>query len=305
MNFVSPLLSIVIPAYDVAPYVREAVDSALAQTHPHVEVVVVDDGSTDSTGSILESYGDRIVLIQQQNRGLAGARNTGIAHATGSYLGWLDADDIWYPQRAQLAIDYLESHPGVAAVTTDAYILDGSTITDRQYYRDFLKRGFPAPQDQLSTMIDHNFMFVGTIVRASVMRRYGGFDETLRRSEDYDLWMRLLLGGQRFGLIDEPLASYRVRPDSLSASKQAQWEAHLDVVSKHIAAIRRAGLVAPATVSWALARRAGVLGKSRNAASFYRDTLSGTDARRVRQRAKIALLYLQQLCGGVIGERNL
>ncbi len=291
-----PLLSIIIPAYNVAAYVREAVDSALAQTYPNVEVVVVDDGSTDDTSAILDSYGDRIVLIRQRNRGLAGARNSGIAAARGDLLGWLDADDVWFPTRAQEAVDYLVARPDIAAVTTDALLIDGETYSNRRYYGDYFKGAFPDPSAQLAAMVEHNFMFVGAVVRTRLLRKYGGFDEALRRSEDYDLWIRLLLGGERFGRIDVPLAAYRLRSDSLSANAEAQWEAHLSVIDKHVRAIRSANVRPPATVSYDLAKIAAATGESGLAASLYFDCLRSTSWQRIRDRLRIALLAAGQLC---------
>ena len=93
----APLVSVVIPAYNCARFIREALDSALAQDYPGVEVIVVDDGSTDETGAILASYGAQIRLISQRNRGCAAARNAGVAHARGKYIAFLDGDDAWWP----------------------------------------------------------------------------------------------------------------------------------------------------------------------------------------------------------------
>lgn len=283
-----PKLSIVIPAYNVAPYVRAAVDSALEQNYGAVEIVVVDDGSTDETSDILDSYGDRIVLVRQANRGLAGARNAGIAHATGELLGWLDADDLWLPSRSQQCVDLLNARPELAAVTTDAFILEGDTPTERHYYGDLYRYAFPTPDEQLAVIVERNFMFVGAVVRADVVRRHGGFTESLRRSEDYDLWMRLLLAGERFGWVPEPLAQYRVRPDSLSANAEAQWDAHLTVVERNGSGLRSAGVRPPAGVSYDIARRCARRHASSEAAIWYREAMRATPTSSVIKRAKLA-----------------
>ena len=299
-----PKLSIVIPAYNVAPYVRAAIDSALEQTYRSVEVVVVDDGSTDETSEILDSYGDRIVLVRQANRGFAGARNTGIAHASGELLGWLDADDIWLPTRSQQCVDLLNAHPELAAVTTDAFILEGDTPTERRYYGDLYRHGFPTSDQQLPTIVERNFMFVGAVARAALVRDVGSFTESLRRSEDYDLWMRLLLAGERFGLIPEPLAQYRVRPDSLSANAHAQWDAHLTVVERNGAGIRAAGLRPPAGVSYDVARRCAARHASRESAVWYREAMRATPPSSVMSRAKLAGQSLRQLCHAAVRGRQ-
>src|SRR5437660_1682693 len=111
--------SVIIPAYNVERYVAEALDSAIGQTYPNVEVVVVDDGSTDGTRRVLESYTDRAVILNQPNRGAAAARNTALAASTGGFLAFLDADDRWAPERVARCIELLERMPA-DAVTTDA-----------------------------------------------------------------------------------------------------------------------------------------------------------------------------------------
>lgn len=269
-----PRLSILVPAYNVESYVREALDSALAQIGTSVEIVVVDDGATDGTPAIVDEYAaahpDRIVLVRQANRGLAGARNTALARATGDYVGLLDADDLWEPERSARCVEYLDAHPDAAAVTTDAWLLHDRTPTDLRYYGDHFRGGFPAPEAQLAEIAEHNFVFVGAVVRRSVLARIGGFDERLRRAEDYDLWCRLLLSGGRFGYLDEPLARYRLRADSLSANADAQWEAHLSVVTKHFDALLAAGVRPDATTCDALARRFSAGGDRRRAAAAFR-----------------------------------
>ncbi len=233
MHGVDERVSVLIPAYNVERWIAAAIDSALAQDHPAIEVVVVDDGSTDGTAAIVESYADRVVFVRQANRGLAGARNTALRHASGSIIGLLDADDVWAPTRTSRAISLLRADPGLGVVTTDAWLIEGDRPTDRRFYGDWHGVEF-ALGDQLGAIANHNFVFVGAYIRRELFERHGTFDENLRRAEDYDLWVRFLLGGERFGIVDEPLAGYRVRPDSLSADPRVQREAHLTVLAKHL-----------------------------------------------------------------------
>src|SRR5437773_3781756 len=109
-------VSVVIPTYNYARYLPEAIDSALAQTHAPLEVIVVDDGSTDDTPRVLAVYGDRIRVIRQANRGPGAARNTGIAAARGEYVGFLDADDVWLPRKLELQMARFEADQGLGLV---------------------------------------------------------------------------------------------------------------------------------------------------------------------------------------------
>ena len=119
-----PLVSVIIPAYNHAPYIRQCVDSALAQTYPAVEVVVVDDGSTDGTYELLQTYGERITLIRQANRGTQAARNTAIAASTGEYLALLDSDDAWLPHKLAQQMQLFAEHPDTALVYSLANAID-------------------------------------------------------------------------------------------------------------------------------------------------------------------------------------
>jgi glycosyltransferase involved in cell wall biosynthesis len=117
----APLVSVVIPTYNYARFVSEAVDSVLAQTYPSLEVVVVDDGSTDDTREVLARYGDRIRYIYQPNAGLPAARNTGIKAARGEFIGLLDSDDVFHPRKFELQMRYMLAHPEVGMLATDNF----------------------------------------------------------------------------------------------------------------------------------------------------------------------------------------
>src|SRR5437016_1233967 len=110
------LVSAVIPAYNYARFVCRAVDSVLAQTYPHLECIVVDDGSTDNTLEVLAPYGDHIRVITQKNAGLSAARNTGVRNAGGEYVGFLDADDWWQPQKIAKQVALAEKRPELGAI---------------------------------------------------------------------------------------------------------------------------------------------------------------------------------------------
>jgi glycosyltransferase involved in cell wall biosynthesis len=214
--------SVLVPAYNVEAYVGQAVESALSQTYLATQVIVVNDGSTDRTAEVLAPYLDRIVYVEQPNTGLAGARNRALREATGDYVALLDADDLWFPTRLEHMISYLEEHPEVGFVTSDAYLMhEDEPSTTRYYdYYDFLLQGDPfTTGDQLYWILFHNFVMGMTVVRRELFERHGNFEESLGTSEDWDLWIRFIQGGERAGLVLEPCCYYRIRSDSLSQDR--------------------------------------------------------------------------------------
>jgi hypothetical protein len=164
-------------------------------------------------------------------------------------------------------VEYLIEHPSVGWATSDAWLIEDGR-TDRRYYGDWSSAAF-ASEGQLDAIAVENFVFVGAVVRRQLFEWYGEFDEQLRRSEDYDLWIRFLLGGERVGLIPEPLAGYRVRSDSLSADTERQRAAHLAVLAKHLPALWGRGARGRPGDAYDIARELERAGQRRRAASFY------------------------------------
>lgn len=265
-----PTCSVLIPAYNVENYVAEAIESALSQTYPAVEVVVVNDGSTDSTAEVIGRYRDRIVYVDQGNKGLAGARNAALSVASGSLIGLLDADDAWLPHRAARCAGLLVDRPKVGFVTTDAWLLEDDKPTSRRFYGDLIANDFPE-HNQLARMMRSNMFFVSVVARRELYDRHGGFDESVRRSgaEDYDLWLRFLAGGETAACIREPLAYYRLRGNSLSADKPAQADAHRDVLEKHLPWLAPLAGSGFAYAAWELALRCADRGDARAASRFF------------------------------------
>ena len=203
--------SIIIPAYNAARYVRAAVDSALAQTHPDIEIIVVDDGSTDDTRRILDPYAAarKIEYLQQENKGLSGARNAGIRRAKGEYIALLDADDIFMPDKMEKQIAHLERDLSCDVSYCDLYHFwdeepEKSLKLDYKYYSgeevlpNILRRSFIAPS--------------ATLFRRRVFDRFGYFDEEIRQfAEDLEFWLRLTLGGAKICFLPEILVRLRLR----------------------------------------------------------------------------------------------
>jgi glycosyltransferase involved in cell wall biosynthesis len=220
-------VSIVIPAYNAAAFVRDAVDSALAQTHLDTEVIVVDDGSRDETPAILAAYGDRIRVHRQKNAGVAAARNTGARLVTGDWVAFLDADDVWQPRKIEAQLNAVG---------------DAAWVYSNRF--NFGARGpVPEVQSDITLMTDGD-VFVPLLLRgnfitaSSVMMRtrlvtqLGGFAHGIDGCEDWDLWVRAASEGHEVRYVAEPLVGYRFTATSLSANHRRMWPARRAVVAR-------------------------------------------------------------------------
>jgi glycosyltransferase involved in cell wall biosynthesis len=228
-----PRVSAVIPAYNCARFLPQAIDSALAQEGDALEVVVVDDGSSDATPDVLASYSGRIVALRQPNRGPSAARNAGITASAGEMVAFLDADDTWERGKTRAQLAYLERHPACGLVFCDAYLMDEGGRRLRPLLGPHAREvptGSCLPQ-----LFQANFVLIpGVMVRRSVLERAGGFDETLRNAEDYDLWLRIAEIAE-IGLVPEPLASWRKREGQASGGRDAMLRGEVRVLEKAIA----------------------------------------------------------------------
>ncbi len=193
----APFVSVVMPAYNSAAYIEEALDSVFAQTFRDFEVVVVNDASTDGTSAILERYrrqGRIRVVRHQRNRGLAAARNSGIRAARGTYVSFLDSDDIWRPEKLEFHMSILRKDPEIVLLSNDGMV-----------FRDGDRVQFPPlPEQPRLRPVSWMRLLMGScplsassaIVRRDALEEVGLFDDSLRAAEDRDLWMRLT---RRFG----------------------------------------------------------------------------------------------------------
>jgi len=210
----TPLLSIVIPAFNVERFVSDAVSSALAQTVADVEVIVVDDGSTDGTVRVLSGFGDpRLRVIRQPNRGVSAARNAGIAAARAPYVGFIDGDDAWEPNKAERHLALMESDPSIGISFSHSLWMDaGGRLDGRVLFT-------PLERPVLRDMLVRNVLGNGSspVVRADCLAAAGPFDEDLPTCEDWEMWVRVLRDtGMTARLVPEALTRYRVNPDSLT-----------------------------------------------------------------------------------------
>lgn len=208
-------ISVVIPAFQAAGTVAQAIRSALQQVPPPGEVIVVDDGSTDGTAAVLQSFGTAITVITQENRGEAAARNAGLAAARHDRVAYLDADDWFLPGRLAAVAALLERDPGLDVVTTDAFLVAQGEIVGRAYGPQWEF----ADRDQRAVILQRNFVFGHVVVRAAALRAVGGFEESISRTTDWAAWIKVILAGGRVGLVPRPLSTYRLHSASLSADR--------------------------------------------------------------------------------------
>jgi glycosyltransferase involved in cell wall biosynthesis len=209
----APLVSVIMPAYNVAWCVGRAVDSVRAQAFRARELIVVNDGSTDGTRALLQSYGGAITVIDQENRGMSAARNAGIRKARGTYVAFLDADDWWLPEKLSRQVELMQSRPEIGFCSTAARVEDG----DGRLLN--IWRCPNGSTEILATLFARNAAIAGgssaVMVRKELLDRVGLFDESLRGFEDPDLWMRLA-AVSGYACIDETLAVILRREKSVS-----------------------------------------------------------------------------------------
>ena len=225
-------VSVIIPAYNTAAFIAETLDSVFAQTYRDFEVIVINDGSPDTPEMerVLQPYLDRITYIRQQNAGLAAARNAGIRSACGEYQAFLDSDDAWDAEFLGLQVPLIESQPGVDLVYADLRMIGEGPRAGKTFMEDCPSRG-PATFESLLCEVCQA-PASGTLARRRAVIEAGLFDHNLRRSEDYDLWLRLTWRGGKVLYRRLVLGTHRLRSTSLSADAKAMAISALRVLTK-------------------------------------------------------------------------
>ncbi len=197
MSFKTPLVSVILPAYNVRAHIADAIESVVAQEWPSLEIIVVDDGSSDDTAEFVEQSFPDVRLFRKANGGAASARNLGMREARGDYIAFLDADDVWLPGKLALQIDYMRAHDDVRLLcggfsfwhpNETGVFPDPSTLSDGVSHAlvDTDRSGWNYHKLLLS-----NFVWTSTVViHRSLIDEIGFFDEALRLGQDYDYWLR-------------------------------------------------------------------------------------------------------------------
>jgi glycosyltransferase involved in cell wall biosynthesis len=223
----APSFAIVITAYEAAATIGAAVDSALAQTRPAEEVIVVDDGSRDDLAVALAPYGDRVSLVRRENGGGAAARNTGADAAQSEFMAILDADDAYEPRRLEAIAALATERPELDLIATDA-----SFVVDGVKKGTFLKHN-PFPRGgQRQAIFERCFPTGWPAVRISALREAGGFDPEMRIAYDWDCWLRMILAGSAAGMVEEPLYDYVLHGSSLASNRLASLRERVTLLEK-------------------------------------------------------------------------
>ncbi len=296
MSKSNALVSVVIPAYNAEETICAAVESALAQSYPEVEVVVVDDGSTDGTAEVLSSFGSRILLKRQDNQERAAARNTGTALASGEWINFLDADDELLPDKLAVQMG-LAAHEETAAIWyAQVQARDGSGRA-----KGVLGKGSAGVHDVFRRLVLENIVPIqSALVRRSCLQAVGGFRKELTHLEDWDLWLRLA-ARYPFGFQSTIVANYLQSSTRELAGKAARFSLY-ETTSKIIkeALVEKLSLEDPlakramAKAYFSEARFALLSGESRTAARRYCSSASsdlGTFAKCHVDSLSLALKY--------------
>jgi glycosyltransferase involved in cell wall biosynthesis len=227
----SPLVSVIVPAYDVAQFIGEALNSALAQSFTDYEVIVINDGSPDTAEleRTLVPYMPRIVYIKQENRGVSAARNAGISAARGSLIAFLDGDDVWLPHYLEVQVKRIQADLSIDVLYPNVLMFGDSSPEGGEEFMTLCPSRGEVTFERL--LLQECNVSNCSIARKEMIVRAGMFDESLRSVEDFDLWLRVTKIGGRIAYHRDVLARYRRRQGSLTADPI--W------LSEHILAVLR------------------------------------------------------------------
>jgi glycosyltransferase involved in cell wall biosynthesis len=300
-----PKVSVIIPIYNVATVVAETLKSVLAQTYTDFEVLIIDDGSTDDSVAICQEFQDeRFRMIHQQNRGLAGARNTGIRHAQGDYLAFLDSDDLWLPEKLERHVQHLETAPEVGVSFSRSHFIDAEGQPLGIYQMPKLTDITPGYLFCRNPISNGSCVVIRKAVLAEIRFQdnlYGVvedfyFDDSFRQSEDIECWLRIALQTSwKIEGIPEALTLYRVNMGGLSANTLNQYVAWERILVKtqasHPEFVKTWGNKAKAYQLRYLARRAASQRSPKMATQFLHQALM-TDWRIILEEPRRTLLTL-------------
>ncbi|MGH7771047.1 MAG: glycosyltransferase family 2 protein [Candidatus Binatia bacterium] len=227
-----PVVSVVVPTYNRSIYIRETLDSVLRQTFSNFEVIVVDDGSTDETETVLRPYLDQIRYIRQENGGAAAARNSGVRNARGAFIAFMDSDDLSTPHHLESLYNFLTQNRDYAMVIGNGAYLEGEfhnrrTVISLRVARRLEKKGVT-----VGDVFDGRVVRLqGTMMRKSALEEIGLLDEWFRLSYDLDLALRLIKN-QRIGFINEVVYLYRKHAGNISADDELRSRESLRALDK-------------------------------------------------------------------------
>ena len=298
-----PIFSVVIPMYNVSRYIEQCIQSVLDQSFENFEIVCVDDGCSDDTVKKVQAFDDeRIRLVCQKNRGLSGARNTGINASRGIYVALLDADDFWHQDKLQSHYDHFNSNPEVGVSYSASSFIDeeGELLGIGQNpkiknisSKDVLCRN---PIGNGSAPVFRS----AVLNQVSQVQVIGGelrtcyFDESMRQSEDIEYWLRIsLVSSWRFEGIDKPLTYYRVNSGGLSANLNNQYQSWCYAMKKNSGTdpelFKRYFSLAQAYQKRYLSRRAIQQGNYKDAIRLMKEALQADKRLFIEEPARTAI----------------
>ncbi|KKU90602.1 MAG: Glycosyl transferase family 2 [Microgenomates group bacterium GW2011_GWA1_48_10] len=210
-----PLVSVIVPAYNAEKFIGEAIQSALAQTYKNLEVIVGDDGSTDRTAEIVKALTRKDARVRyacQKNQGQSAARNLAIREAKGRYIAFLDADDLFLPEKLDAQVGFLEAHPDCGVSYSKIYHF----FDDRKNELYYFVVDHPSG-NLFGELLRKNFINpLAVLLRKELLDRYGAFEPSFRRVDEQYLWLKLSHNNVRFCYLDKPFGLYRIHRKSLS-----------------------------------------------------------------------------------------
>jgi glycosyltransferase involved in cell wall biosynthesis len=227
-------VSVIIPAFNRARYIRQTIESVLNQTYTNIELIVVDDGSTDDTRDQMDIYSARIILLEhpgQQNRGQSASINLGMEYASGAYIGILDSDDYWEPDKIELQVQYLIKNPDIGLV----YCNGTAVSSSGKYLYDIYPPSHEEENKPEKILLNCNIHLpTNSLMRMAVLKKAGRFDESLRAAQDHDMLIRVS-EICRFGYINKSLYHYRRHEESISKSSKGaarRWQNGFSILAK-------------------------------------------------------------------------
>jgi len=326
-------ISVIVPVYNCERYVATAVESILSQHHDELEVIVVNDGSTDRTMQVLQPYRRKLRVLEQQNAGVAAARNTGLQVAQGEFIAFLDADDWWYPSRLSAQLAALQQHPAAGLVFSDFTVVDvdGEPLMQngiRQWY-GVLRDAAATPwgevfsaaasvpvidgADGIGTAMTYSgnvarLLFLGNfiltssvLVRRGALETAGQFDTRLTTEEDYDWFLRVARDWP-MAYVDAPLLARRRRPGQLTSADQLERVVRNVIQVVERAAPQLKGAVTPTDVRIRLGRlhrNLAVFCLRRGENAEARDQLRSSIGKQPRELLSYLLLLLALFPAGL------
>ena len=225
----SPLTSIIITCFNRQKYIAQAIESALSQTAPDHEIIVIDDGSTDESAKIVHAYGDKARYFHQHNQGASRAKNVGVERARGGYISFLDSDDFWPPDKLQIQLKHFEESPGVDISHGHAQQFVDADLTPEERAQLF------CPPEPMAAPVSGTLL-----VRKSVFERVGGFREDLLVGIDIEWHLRAKSMGLRIETLPDILLHRRIHTTNSGATHRTARQQHLSILKEHLDRRRQA-----------------------------------------------------------------